>query len=77
MNETGPKPADSGVKASKGASEFGLVLANSAFYALHAAVMAARKDAGVTNWADIPAPATVPRLFVACNPTRDQFSIGS
>ena len=77
MNETGPKPADSGVKASKGASEFGLVLANSAFYALHAAVMAARKDAGVTDWADIPAPATVPRLFVACNPTRDQFSIGS
>jgi len=75
MNETGPTPADSGVKASKGASEFGLVLANSAFYALHAAVMAARKDAGITDWADIPAPATVPRLFMACNPTRDQFSL--
>ncbi len=77
MNETGPAPADSGVKASKGASEFGLVLANSAFYALHAAVMAARKDAGVTDWVDIPAPATVPRLFMASHPTCDQFSIGS
>ncbi|WP_299372142.1 molybdopterin cofactor-binding domain-containing protein [uncultured Tateyamaria sp.] len=76
MNETGPAPADSGVKASKGASEFALVLANSAFYALHAAVTAARKDAGVTEWAELPAPATVPRLQTACNPNRDQFCLG-
>ncbi len=75
MNETGPAPADSGVKASKGASEFALVLANSAFYALHAAVTAARKDAGLTEWAQIDAPATVPRLQMACAPDPSRFSL--
>ena len=74
MNHHGPTPSDAGVKASKGASEFALVLANSAFYAIHAAVMAARKDAGL-GWTDLEAPATVARIQVACATNPQEFKL--
>ena len=74
MNDVGPTPSDAGVKASKGASEFALVLANSAFYAIHAAVLAERKDAGL-GWTDLEAPATVARIQVACATNPQEFKL--
>jgi xanthine dehydrogenase/oxidase len=55
------------VEGSKAAGEPPLVLAASVFFAVKKAVLAARLDRGERGWFHLPAPATVQRVFEACN----------
>ena len=75
MTDIGAQNPDSGVKSSKGASEFALVLANSAFFAIRNAIQAARADAGDHSWVNIDAPATTARIQQACRVSSDTFSL--
>jgi xanthine dehydrogenase/oxidase len=43
-----------------------LVLANTVFFAIKHAILAARKDAGVDGWFSLDAPATIERIQQAC-----------
>ncbi|APR78767.1 Xanthine dehydrogenase, molybdenum binding subunit protein [Minicystis rosea] len=55
-----------GVQSSKATSEPGLVLANTVFFAIKHAILAARKDAGDDGWFELPSPATAERIAEAC-----------
>ena len=54
------------VYSSKSSGEPPLVLAASAFFAIKQAILAARSDAGATDWFALAAPATVERIRRAC-----------
>jgi xanthine dehydrogenase/oxidase len=55
-----------GIQSSKSTGEPPLVLANTVFFAIKHAVLAARQDAGVTGWFELESPATVERIQQAC-----------
>jgi xanthine dehydrogenase/oxidase len=58
------------VLGSKGIGEPGLVLSTSVFFAVKHAIHAARSDMGLSDWFEMPAPATVSRVQQYCS-TRD------
>jgi xanthine dehydrogenase/oxidase len=55
-----------GIMSSKSTGEPPLVLANSVFFAIKHAVMAARQAAGWQEWFELESPATVERIRQAC-----------
>jgi len=55
-----------GVQSSKSTGEPPLVLASSVFFAIKRAILAARSDAGVSEWFELDSPATVERVQQAC-----------
>ena len=55
-----------GIQSSKSTGEPPLVLANTVFFALKHAVLAARAEFGVTGWFELESPATVARIQQAC-----------
>jgi len=55
-----------GIQSSKSTGEPPLVLANTVFFALKHAVLAARAEFGVTSWFELESPATVARIQQAC-----------
>jgi xanthine dehydrogenase/oxidase len=55
-----------GIQSSKSTGEPPLVLANTVFFAIKHAVHAAREDAGVEGWFELPSPATVEQIELAC-----------
>ena len=55
-----PNPV--GILRSKATGEPPYSLANSAFFAVKNALMAARADAGTTGWFQLPVPATVDQI---------------
>jgi xanthine dehydrogenase/oxidase len=55
-----------GIQSSKTTGESPLVLATSVFFAIKHAVHAAREDAGVQGWFELPSPATVEQIELAC-----------
>ncbi len=55
-----------GIQSSKSTGEPPLVLASSVFFAIKHAVHAAREDAGVEDWFELPSPATVEQIQLAC-----------
>ena len=57
-----------GIQSSKTTGEPPLVLANTVFFAIKHAVHAAREDAGVEGWFELPSPATVEQIALACAP---------
>lgn len=52
--------------SSKGIGEPPLVLANTVFFAIKKAVLAARKDRGLTDWFQMDSPATVQEIRTKC-----------
>jgi xanthine dehydrogenase/oxidase len=62
------------VEGSKASGEPPLVLAASVFFAVKHAILAARLARGETRWFHLPAPATVQRVFEACNATPEERS---
>jgi xanthine dehydrogenase/oxidase len=56
-----------GIQSSKSTGEPPLVLANTVFFAIKHAVHAAREDAGIEGWFELPAPATVEQIQLACS----------
>lgn len=57
-----------GIQSSKSTGEPPLVLANTVFFAIKHAILAARQDAGHTEWFELESPATVERIQLACLP---------
>ena len=55
-----------GIQSSKTTGEPPLVLANTVFFAIKHAVHAAREDAGIESWFELPSPATVEQIELAC-----------
>jgi xanthine dehydrogenase/oxidase len=55
-----------GIQSSKSTGEPPLVLANTVFFAIKHAILAARADFGVTSWFALDSPATVERIQQAC-----------
>jgi xanthine dehydrogenase/oxidase len=55
-----------GIQSSKSTGEPPLVLANTVFFAIKHAILAARNDAGVIGWFELESPATVERIQQAC-----------
>ena len=55
-----------GIMSSKSTGEPPLVLANSVFFAIKHAIMAARQAAGWQKWFELESPATVERIRQAC-----------
>jgi xanthine dehydrogenase/oxidase len=55
-----------GIQSSKSTGEPPLVLANTVFFAIKHAILAARADFGVTGWFELDSPATVARIHQAC-----------
>lgn len=55
-----------GIQSSKSTGEPPLVLANTIFFAIKHAVLAARADRGETGWFELESPATVDRIQLAC-----------
>ena len=55
-----------GIQSSKSTGEPPLVLANTVFFALKHAILAARAEFGVTSWFELESPATVARIQQAC-----------
>jgi xanthine dehydrogenase/oxidase len=55
-----------GIRSAKSTGEPPLVLASSVFFAIKHAILAARKDAGRSDWFELPSPATVERIQSAC-----------
>lgn len=55
-----------GIMSSKSTGEPPLVLANSVFFAIKHAVLAARQAAGWQEWFELESPATVERIRQAC-----------
>ncbi len=55
-----------GIQSSKSTGEPPLVLANTVFFAIKRAILAARADAGITDWFELPSPATPDRVRAAC-----------
>ncbi|MDQ4082324.1 MAG: molybdopterin-dependent oxidoreductase, partial [Actinomycetota bacterium] len=51
-----------GIQSSKSTGEPPLVLANTVFFAIKHAILAARADFGVTSWFELDSPATVERI---------------
>lgn len=64
-----------GVLSSKATGEPPLACASSPFLALHAAIAAARLDAGLQGWFTLPAPATVDTILQLCGTTPDQLTL--
>jgi xanthine dehydrogenase/oxidase len=64
-----------GVLSSKATGEPPLACASAPFLALHAAITAARSDAGLLGWFSLPAPATVDTILQLCGTTPDQLTI--
>jgi xanthine dehydrogenase/oxidase len=62
------------VEGSKASGEPPLVLAASAFFAVKHAILAARLARGETRWFHLPAPATVQRVYQACNMAAEERS---
>jgi xanthine dehydrogenase/oxidase len=58
-----------GIQSSKSTGEPPLVLANTVFFAIKHAVHAAREDADLEGWFELPAPATVEQIQLACAAT--------
>jgi xanthine dehydrogenase small subunit len=56
-----------GIQSSKSTGEPPLVLANTVFFAIKHAVLAAREDAGLDGWFELQAPATVEQVQLACS----------
>jgi xanthine dehydrogenase/oxidase len=57
-----------GIMSSKSTGEPPLVLANTVFFAIKRAILAARQAAGVSGWFELESPATVERIRQACWP---------
>ncbi len=55
-----------GIQSSKSTGEPPLVLASTVFFAIKHAVHAAREDAGLEGWFELPSPATVEQIQLAC-----------
>lgn len=55
-----------GIMSSKSTGEPPFVLANSVFFAIKHAIMAARQTAGLHEWFELESPATVERIQQAC-----------
>lgn len=71
------KPIDyAAVQSSKGVGEPALVLASSVFFAVKHAILAARRDQGVTDWFEMEAPATVARVQDRCLVSRSSLRLG-
>lgn len=64
--KTDPRMDPYGINSSKSTGEPPLVLANTVFFAIRHAIADARKDAGLTDWFELSAPATVQRIQLAC-----------
>jgi xanthine dehydrogenase/oxidase len=55
-----------GIRSAKSTGEPPLVLASSVFFAIKHAILAARQDAGSSDWFELESPATVERIQSAC-----------
>jgi xanthine dehydrogenase/oxidase len=55
-----------GIRSAKSTGEPPLVLSTSVFYAIRHAIASARAENGVTDWFELPSPATVERIQTAC-----------
>lgn len=62
-------PNKAGILNSKATAEPPVMLAVSAFCALRDCIVAARTDAGLTGWLDLPTPLTTARVQTACGIT--------
>lgn len=64
-----------GIQSSKSTGEPPLVLAASVFFAIKHAILAARAEAGVTDWFELASPATVERIQQACLVNPNQMNL--
>ncbi len=66
----------SGIKSSKTTGEPPLVLANTVFFAIKHAIMAAREQQGIYGWFEFAAPATVQAIQTACQVSASHMNLG-
>lgn len=71
----GPRLDAAAVKSSKGIGEPPLVLANTVFFAIKRAILASLQDQGKKHWVAMNAPATISRIQLACETSKDQLTL--
>ncbi|NJL29972.1 MAG: molybdopterin-dependent oxidoreductase [Thermoanaerobaculia bacterium] len=71
----GPRLKSAAVKRSKGIGEPPLVLGNTVFFAIRAAIAAYRRESGDHEFFRFDAPATIARIQQACRVQRDDLRI--
>lgn len=64
-----PNPAPGSVLGSKATAEPPMMLSSAVFFAMRDCIAAFRADQGLTDWFDLPAPASTEAVQLACGIT--------